>query len=65
MLYYRQPELSDLRNVPEVLMSVDKLRCDIYENALIPVAVVGKLISLSNRPGMDLLEKFAKKSLQS
>ena len=65
VLYYRQPELSDLRNVPEVLMSIDKLRCDVYENALIPVAVVGKLISLSNRPGVDLLEKFAKKSLQS
>ena len=65
LVYYNQPELSDLRNPAEVLMSIDRLRCDVYENALIPVAVVNKLISLSNRPGVDLLEKFAKKSLQS
>jgi hypothetical protein len=63
--YYNQPEIGDLRNIGEVLMGVDKLRCDVYENALIPVAVVGKLISLSNRPGVDLLEKFAKKLMQS
>ncbi len=61
--YYNQPELSDLKNISEILMNVDKLRCDIYENALIPIAIANKLISLSNHPSSDILERFAKKSM--
>lgn len=61
--YYNQPELSDLKNIHEILMNIDKLRCDIYENALIPVAVANKLISLTNHPSSNILERFAKKSM--
>lgn len=61
--YYNQPELTDLKNIQEILMNIDKLRCDIYENALIPVAVANKLISLTNHPSSNILEKFAKKSM--
>lgn len=61
--YYNKPELSDLKNIQEILMNVDKLRCDIYENALIPVAVANKLISLSNQPSSEILERFAKKTM--
>jgi hypothetical protein len=61
--YYNKPELSDLKNVEEILINLDKLRCDIYENALIPVAIANKLISLSNHPSSEILEKFAKKSM--
>lgn len=61
--YYSRPQLNDLSNIEEILMNVDKLRCDIYENALIPVAVANKLISLSNHPSFEILEKFAKKMM--
>lgn len=61
--YYSQPELTDLKNIEEILMNIDKLRCDIYENALIPVAVANKLISLTNHPSSNILERFAKKSM--
>lgn len=61
--YYNQPELTDLKNIQEILMNIDKLRCDIYENALIPVAVANKLISLTNHPSSNILERFAKKSM--
>lgn len=59
--YYSRPELKDFKNVQEALFSVAKLRCDIYENALIPIAVINKLISLSTASGAKILEKFAKK----
>lgn len=62
--YYHQPEITDFKNLQEVLFSVAKLRCDIYENALIPIAVINKLISLSTQSGAKILEKFAKKSLK-
>ncbi len=61
--YYNQPELTDLKNIQEIFMNIDKLRCDIYENALIPVAVANKLISLTNHPSSNILERFAKKSM--
>jgi hypothetical protein len=61
--YYNQPEVTDLKNLQEILMNIDKLRCDIYENALIPVAVANKLISLTNHPSSNILERFAKKSM--
>ncbi len=61
--YYNQPELTDFKNIQEILMNIDKLRCDIYENALIPVAVANKLISLTNHPSSNILERFAKKSM--
>jgi len=61
--YYSQPELGDLKNIEEILMNIEKLRCDIYENALIPVAVANKLISLTNHPSSNILEKFAKKNI--
>jgi len=61
--YYNVPELDDLKNIHEILMNIDKLKCDIYENALIPVALANKLISLSNHPSSEILEKFAKKSI--
>lgn len=62
--YYSVPELKDLRNVQEILFSVARLRCDIYENALIPIAVLNKMISLSTHAGTKILEKFAKKSVK-
>ncbi|MEN4759507.1 hypothetical protein ABEG63_04130 [Chryseobacterium sp. C39-AII1] len=61
--YYNQPEIGDLKNIQEILMNIDKLRCDIYENALIPVAIANKLISLTNHPSSNILERFAKKSM--
>jgi hypothetical protein len=61
--YYAVPELTDLKNIHEILLNIDKLKCDIYENALIPVALANKLISLTNHPSSDILEKFAKKSM--
>ncbi len=61
--YYERPELGDLKNIQEILMNIDKLRCDIYENALIPVAIANKLISLTNHPSTPILERFAKKTM--
>lgn len=62
-LYYKKPEIDDLKNIREILKNIDRLRCDIYENALIPIALASKLISLTNHPSSNILEKFAKKTM--
>lgn len=61
--YYSQPELSDLKNIEEILLNVDLLKCDIYQDAIIPIALVNKLISLSNYPSSNILKNFTKNSI--
>lgn len=57
------PKISDYKNIGVILKSIEKLKCDMYDNALIPIALVNKLVSLSNHPSSVILEKFAKKSM--
>lgn len=54
-----RPTENDLVNLPVILTNIEKLRCDMYDNALIPVALVNKLVSLANHPSSRILQKFA------
>jgi hypothetical protein len=54
------PQKSDFKNLDIILWNIENLRCDMYDNAIIPVALANKLISLSNHPSAIILEKFAK-----
>lgn len=53
------PKPEDLPNLAAILTNVEKLRCDMYDDALIPVALVNKLVSLANHPSSKILERFA------
>jgi hypothetical protein len=55
------PQKSDFKNLDIILWNIEKLRCDMYDNAIVPVALANKLISLSSHPSSTILEKFAKK----
>lgn len=54
------PQKSDFINLDVILWNIEKLRCDMYDNAIVPMALANKLISLSNHPSSTILEKFAK-----
>lgn len=58
------PKLQDFRNLQAVLTNVEKLRCDMYDNALLPVALVNKLVSLAAHPSSKILQKFAIESMR-
>jgi hypothetical protein len=53
------PEPNSFKNVDVVLTCIGKLKCDMYDSALLPIALVNKLVSLSNHPSAVLLQKFA------
>lgn len=53
------PQKSDYANLDIVLVNIQKLRCDMYDDAIVPVALANKLVSLANHPSKVLLEKFA------
>ncbi|MDX2008160.1 MAG: DNA double-strand break repair nuclease NurA [Meiothermus sp.] len=46
-------------NLHIVLSYLEKLRCDMYDNSLIPIALANKLVSLSNHPSAKILQRFA------
>lgn len=54
------PGYDDFFNLTEVLAVLGTLRCSMYDNALIPVALANKLVSLSEFPSSRILETFAK-----
>jgi hypothetical protein len=58
-----KPEESDFKNLRSVLTNIEKLRCDMYDNSLIPVALANKLVSLANHPSSRILQKFAIESV--
>lgn len=54
------PTAADLLNFEVVLHNIAKLKCHMYDNALVPVALVNKLVSLSDHPSRKILGAFAK-----
>lgn len=59
------PTENDFPNLHVVLSNIEKLRCDMYDNALVPVALANKLVSLANHPSSKILQKFAKTIIKS
>jgi hypothetical protein len=57
--YVAEPSLSDLYNGAEVLRATSRLRCSMYDNALIPIALANRLVSLADMPSGEILKKFA------
>ena len=57
------PKLEDLPNLMAILTNIEKLRCDMYDDALIPIALVNKLVSLANHPSSKILQRFAVESV--
>ncbi|MCU8487013.1 hypothetical protein M2G38_16925 [Vibrio vulnificus] len=54
---------SSFSNLDEILSTVDKLKCDMYDNAIIPIALANQLVSLANHPSSRMLEKFASNTM--
>jgi len=54
------PLIDELGNFPTVLNAITQLKCHMYDNALVPVALANKLVSLSDHPSKKILNAFAK-----
>lgn len=56
--YNANPTLSDLLNGGEVLQVTSRLRCSMYDNALVPIVLANRLVSLADVPSSEILKKF-------
>lgn len=57
------PSARDFHNLDVMLTNIEMLRCDMYDNSLIPVALANKLVSLANHPSSKILQRFATESV--
>lgn len=62
--YIQNPNLDDFLNLQNILHILLSLKCDLYDSSFIPVAVINKLISLSNIPSKKILSIFTKDILK-
>ena len=58
--YKSEPTPADIPHLHEILALIGELRCSMYDNALIPVALANKLVSLSDFPSQRILTTFAR-----
>ncbi|NJM43644.1 MAG: NurA domain-containing protein [Brachymonas sp.] len=61
----KSPSVQDIPNLQIVLTHIEQLHCDMFENALLPIALANKLVSLSAHPSSQILRTFAKSSVAS
>lgn len=61
--YLASPKPADIPHLEEILTLIAELRCSMYDNSLIPVALANKLVSLSDFPSQQILKTFAKAKL--
>lgn len=62
--YTGSPKPEDIPHLDEILGLVGELKCSMYDNALIPVALANKLVSLSDFPSQRILTTFARSSVK-
>jgi hypothetical protein len=60
----KHPRKEDYYNLEVIMLNIQKLRCDMYDDAIVPIALANKLVSLANHPSKILLEKFASKGIK-
>ena len=57
------PKKEDFQNIGTILHNIEKLKCDMYDDSLVPIALVNQLVSIANHPSTMLLNKFSKENL--
>jgi len=57
------PKKSDFKNIDIILANIEYLKCELYDDAILPIVLVNRLVSLSDRPGSAILGKFAKREI--
>ena len=54
------PKKESFKNMDIILDSLTRLKSDRYDNALLPIALVNKTVSISDVPGSAILEKLTR-----
>jgi len=56
----KEPKPENFINLHYILSIIEELKCDMYENAILPITLINKAVSISKYPGEASLERFIK-----
>lgn len=66
--YLNNPKIDDFLSLRSMLNILFQLKCDLYQNsapmAFVPIALINKLVSISNVPSKKILTIFSKDKIQ-
>lgn len=57
------PTKADFKNIDIILNNIEYLKCELYDDSILPVVLVNNLVSLSNYPGSAILGKHARNEI--
>lgn len=58
-------QFENIQNAGDILHVVSQLRCSMYDQALVPIVLANKLVSLADFPSSEILSKFVKSNISS
>jgi len=58
-------KFENIQNAGEILRVVSQLRCSMYDQALVPIVLANKLVSLADFPSSEILSKFVKSNISA
>jgi hypothetical protein len=59
------PKFNDLLNGAEILRVIGRLRCSMYDHAVLPIVLANRLVSLADVPSSEILKRFVKSTVGS
>ncbi|WP_024791695.1 MULTISPECIES: hypothetical protein [unclassified Lebetimonas] len=59
----KNPNVEDFVNLNEILNIIQTLKCNMYENSILPIALINNAVSISKYPGEISLKRFFKSIL--
>ncbi|CCF79854.1 hypothetical protein HBZS_103020 [Helicobacter bizzozeronii CCUG 35545] len=61
--YLENPNIEDFLTLKNILEILKDLRCDMYQQSFVPVVMLNKLVSISDKPGQRILKSFSLEAL--
>jgi hypothetical protein len=58
-------QFDNIQNAADILRVVSQLRCSMYDQALVPIVLANKLVSLADFPSSEILAKFVKSNISA
>jgi hypothetical protein len=58
-------KFENIQNAGDILRVVSQLRCSMYDQALVPIVLANKLVSLADFPSSEILLKFVKSNISA
>lgn len=59
--YQAENNAVDLIGAEVCLKTISKLRCNMYDNSLVPISIINKLVSIAALPSANILKNFSKR----